>query len=249
MPLPVTGLNFERTADLWIKFMGQLGYERFAAGGLSWGQLIAAQLGHKYPDHMIGLHMSGTLPLTMMSGFPGADEYAPDEMERLERMNKGLQHGSSHAAVHTVEPQNVSYAMHDSPVALLAWLVNRRYWWGDHGGRIEERFSKDDLITNAMLYWVNESFVNTVRFYWEGANHLWKPAHANVPQVATPTAIAIAPADVVYMPRNWMETFYNLKQLTFMESGGHFAAMEEPEAVVADIQKFFRGLRSGPPQT
>ena len=244
VPLEVTGINFERTADLWVQLMRDLGHDRFAAQGGDWGQLITAQLGHKHPEHLVGIHMSGAMPLDMMSGLPGEDAYADDERDRVDHMRVRMLHGMSHAAVQTVEPQTLAYGMHDSPVALLAWLVNRRYWWSDCNGDIESRFSKDDLLTLTMLYWVNHSFVTSARYYWEAAHHPWRPAHAATPQVAAPTAIAISPEDVLYMPRRWMETFFNLQQLTFMTSGGHFAAKEEPEAVVEDVRTFFRRFRT-----
>ncbi len=247
VPLEVTGINFERTADLWNELMvNGLDYRRFAAQGGDFGQLITTQLGHKYSHDLIGIHISGALPLNGLSGgqLPGDDEYAPDEADRLAHMKVRMLHAWPHVAVQTVEPQTLAYGMHDSPVALLAWLVNRRYWWSDCRGDIESRFSKDDLITMTMLYWVNESFVTSARYYWEAAHNPWQPSHSAMPQVPAPTAISIAPEDVVYMPRRWIETFFNLQQLTFLKAGGHFAAKEEPEAVVADIRKFFRSLRS-----
>jgi pimeloyl-ACP methyl ester carboxylesterase len=244
VPVEVPGVNFERTADLWVTLMTEvLGYERFAAHGGDFGQLITTQLGHKHSDQLLGIHISGAMPLDLMSGLPGDDEYSEDEADRVAYMKVRMRHGMSHAAVQTVEPQTLAYGMHDSPVALLAWLVNRRYWWSDCAGDIETRFSKDDLLDMTMLYWVNDGFVSSARYYWEAAHHPWKPAHDRTPQVPSPTAIAIAPEDVLYMPRRWMETFFDLRQLTFLESGGHFAAKEEPEAVVEDIRRFFRTLR------
>jgi pimeloyl-ACP methyl ester carboxylesterase len=246
-PLEVTGINFERTADLWARLMtAVLGYERFGAHGGDWGQMVTAQLGHKYAERMIGIHMSGAMPLDMMNGLPGDDAYSDAEAEFLAHSKKRMLHGTSHAAVQAVEPQTLAYGMHDSPVALLAWLVNRRYWWGACGGDIESRFSKDDLITNAMLYWVSDSFVTSARFYWEAAHKPWRPSHDRSPQVSAPTAIVWAPDDVLYMPQQWMEKFFNLKQLTFLKSGGHFTAQEEPQAIVADIRTFFGRLRAQP---
>jgi pimeloyl-ACP methyl ester carboxylesterase len=245
-PLKRTGINFHKTADLWVKLMREeLGYDKFAAQGGDWGQLVTSQMGHKYPEHLIGLHVHLSLPLDFFTfALPTEDQYADDEKHFFHQTQTRMVHAAPHLAVQTKEPETLSYAMHDSPVGLLAWLMERRRHWSDSNGDIETRFPKEDSITLAMMYWVSEAFVTSARFYWEAANDLWKPSHHNRPVISAPTGMAIFPKDLLILPRAWMEEYYNLHRLTYMKSGGHFGAAEEPEALVTEIREFFRPLRS-----
>jgi hypothetical protein len=145
--------------------------------------------------------------------------------------------------VQSTDPQTIAYALHDSPVGLLAWLVERRRNWSDCDGDVERRFSKDDLLTTTMIYWVSESYVSSARFYWEAKHNLWRPSHDRSPVVEAPTGVAIFPGELAIMPEKWIRSYYNIQQLTQMEAGGHFAPMEEPEALVEDVRSFFRPLR------
>jgi pimeloyl-ACP methyl ester carboxylesterase len=246
-PVERTGINFHRTADLWVRLMcDELGYRRFAAGGGDWGQLISAQLGHKYPDRLIGVHLSLTLPLDFFTaGLATEDDFAADEKHFYHHTRRRMEHATSHIVVQGTEPQTLAYGLHDSPVGLLAWLLDRRRWWSDCGGDVESRFSKDDILTLVMLYWVTDSFVSSARFYWEAKNDLWQPSHSGLPVVTAPTGVAIFPQELVIQPKAWIEKYFNLKQLTYMKSGGHFAPAEEPAALIEDIRSFFRPLRDG----
>ena len=74
-------------------------------------------------------------------------------------------------------------------------------------------------------------------------NNPWRPSHDRRPVVEAPTGVGVFPNEVVLLPRRWAEQYYNLQHWTEMQSGGHFAPMEEPTALVEDIRKFYRGLR------
>jgi pimeloyl-ACP methyl ester carboxylesterase len=245
-PLTKPGINFYRNADIWVMLMQDvLGYQKFAAQGGDWGALISMQLGHKYPQHMIGIHLSLAIPLDFFSGeLPVESEYSAEEDGWYERMHTALmRHGSSHVAVQTTDPQTLSYGLHDSPVGLCSWILERRRNWSDCRGKVESRFSKDDLLTTVMLYWVTESFVTSARYYYEASHQLWEPCHSRTPVIEAPTGIAVFPRELLLMPRRWAERYYNLQRWTVMASGGHFAPMEEPQTLVEDIRAFFRPLR------
>ena len=244
-PLTVTGIDFTRTADLWVRLMGDaLGHDRFAAAGGDWGALISAQLGHAHADRLVGVHLSLSLPLDLFHApRPGPEEYADDERHLLERTMETRPVRTSHSAVQGTDPQTLAYALHDSPAGLLAWILERRRNWSDCDGDVERRFSKDDLITTAMLYWVTESLVTSARFYWEASHRPWTPVHDRSPVVEAPTAVAMFPRELSLMPRAFLERYYDLRRVTHMPAGGHFAPMEEPELLVDDIRAFFRTLR------
>ena len=244
-PLTQPGINWWKTADIWVRLMERLGYDRFGAHGGDAGAFISAQLGHKHAASITGVHLTTPGTLTFMTG-GGWDEadYAPDEDRWRERMRHMRATEIGHFVVQSTKPQNLAVAFADSPAGLLAWLVDKRRNWGDCRGEVESRFSKDDLLDNAMLYWVTESYHSSARFYYEGAHHPWQPSHDRRPVVEAPTAIAVFPAELTFAPRKGAEAYYNLKRWTIMPAGGHFAAMEEPELQANDIRAFFRDLRA-----
>jgi pimeloyl-ACP methyl ester carboxylesterase len=245
-PLNRPGVQWARTADLWVALMDELGYDRFAAYGGDWGSLVTAQLGHKYVDRLIGIHLGVCCPLTLFQdGLPTEDQYADDEKDRFHHTRRRMSSvGTSHLVVQSDDPQTLAYGLNDSPVGLCAWILERRRSWSDSRGDVETRFSKDDLVTTAMIYWLSQSIGTSMRYYWEAQHFQWQPEHDRTPVVEAPTAITLWPQELMLMPNALMESFYNLQRLTEMPSGGHFHPMEEPELLVGDIRAFFRTLRA-----
>lgn len=244
-PLTVPGINYWRTADLWVKLMHDvLGYEKFATQGGDWGAILSAQLGHKYAEHLIGVHIHLMVPLDFFSGgLPEASAYGPDEAGWFDKTAHFFAAEAGYFRLQSTKPQTLAFGLNDSPVGLAAWLVEKRRTWSDCKGDIESRFSKDDLLNTVMLYWLTNSFGTSARYYYEAAHNLWQPSHNRSPVVEAPTGCAVFLQEVALMPRSWAERYYNLQRWTVMPSGGHFAAMEEPDSLVEDIRAFFRPLR------
>jgi len=170
-------------------------------------------------------------------------DYGADEQAALARTREARPGIISHVAVQTRDPQTLAYGMHDSPVALLAWILERRRAWSDCGGNVERRYTKDELLTHIMLYWVTECFVTSVRYYYEARQHPWAPVHDRTPVVEAPTGIGVFPRELLIPPRKWAEQYFNLQHWTPMTAGGHFAPSEEPEQLVKDLRAFYRSLR------
>lgn len=243
-PLRRTGMHPGAVAGLWATLMTDvLGYERFAAQGGDWGAFVTAWLGHAHAEQVVGIHQSMPAFISIASGGLTAADFADDEQGRYETMRSKSATIASHLAVHTHDPQTLAWALNDSPVGLLAWLVERRRAWSDCGGDVESRFSKDDLLTTVSLYWFTQTFHTSARMYADTRRSRPAPAHARRPEVEAPTAIAVFPQDVIQYPRSVAERHANLQQWTVMPSGGHFAPMEEPELLVDDVRRFFRRLR------
>ena len=243
-PLTTTGINFESTADIFVKLMDGLGYKKFAAHGHDWGAIITAQLGHKYADKLIGAHFTTMIPLDAFSGGTvDGSFFSEKEMDIAEKNVNFFTDGGGYFALQTTRPQTLANALSDSPVGLCSWILEKRRDWSDCGGNVESRFSKDDLITTVMLYWLTDSFGTSARYYYEAAHRPWAPSHGREPVVEAPCGIAIFPEEILCQPEAWINHYYNLKQLSRMESGGHFAAMEEPKALLNDIRHFFASLR------
>ena len=245
-PLRKTGVNFMTTADLWVVLMREvLGYDRFAIHGGDWGSMVSQQLGHKYPEHIIGLNTTLTAQLGFWGGAPLPDEdaFAEDEKHLFaSNAQAGLEAASHTTGTHIFDPQTQAYGFHDSPVMQLAWMTEIRRRWSDCGGDIETRFTKDELITQTILYWLTETYVTAARFYAEAARDPWKPVDDEKPVVRTPTALSLFPVEVYVMPQKMNEEHFDLRQTHHLPSGGHFAAMEEPELLVEELRGFFGPL-------
>ncbi|MFN0092546.1 MAG: epoxide hydrolase family protein [Acidimicrobiales bacterium] len=245
-PLTTPGVNSITTADLWHTLMTEaLGYSRYGAQGGDWGAIVSAQMGHKYADELYGVHL--TLP-----ALPGPDAkwsllkpeaYGPGEEGWYDRYRSKWDSTTVHMSAHSRSPQTLAFAFNDSPVGLAAWIIERRRAWGDTGGDVESRFSKEFLATTLTIYWVTESIGTSMRYYWERANAHWQPSHDRKPTVEAPTGIPVFPGELILMPRSIAEKASNLVHWTIQPEGGHFAPAEVPDLVVADVRQFFRKLR------
>ncbi|MGE0385572.1 MAG: epoxide hydrolase family protein [Gammaproteobacteria bacterium] len=243
-PLRTAGIGYRQTAALWVRLMRDvLGYDRFAAQGGDAGAFVTADLGHSHAEHMIGVHLS----FPILPGLNVLDirreDYAEDEVQWFDRRDVAGRN-LTHLWVHTLEPQTIAWAMHDSPVGQAAWMLHRRRAWSDCGGDVERRFSKDRLLTSFSLYWLTESFATAIRAY--AASRFLEgvpPIHDRRPALPVPTGIAVFPHELVHIPRRIAERHANLVQWTVMPRGGHFAPAEEPELLVEDVRSLFRGLR------
>jgi pimeloyl-ACP methyl ester carboxylesterase len=243
LPLTRTGIAVREVSDRWVTLMTEvLGYPRFAAQGGDIGALVSTDLGHAYPERLIGVHLNFAVALSR--DLAPASEYSDDEQGWFAKTQHFFAEERGYAAMQSTKPQTAAYGLTDSPAGLCAWIVEKRRTWSDCGGEVERRFSKDELLTTMTLYWVTGSIGSAFRSYYERAHHPWQPAHSRTPVVEAPTGVAVFPQEIIHMPRRWAERYYNLQRWTVMPKGGHFAPMEEPERLVEDIRAFFRPLRS-----
>lgn len=247
-PLRRPGVGVAVIADAWAELMtGVLGYGRFGAFGGDWGAMVSGQLGHAHPDAVVGVELS-------MASLPGvsrrdiaAGDWAGDEAWMLERMAESERLIRSHLAVHTCDPQTLAYGLADSPVATAAWLWERRRAWSDCSGDVLSVFSRDDLITNAAIYWLTGTTTTSLRLYFDHFNKPWVPAPGRSPGIPVPTGFAVFPRDLVFLPRSTAAAHCDLRRWTVMPAGGHFGPAEQPGPLAAEIREFFRPLRPARP--
>lgn len=235
------GLSVLSIGDLWAKLMSEnLGYQRFAAQGGDWGARVTAKLGLSHGDKVIGIHTTSTSSPTPYQG-PGTRELSEAEKAMLAQRVQWLADEGGYSHIQATKPQTLSYGLNDSPAGLAAWIVEKYRTWSDCGGDVESRFTKDELLTTITIYWVTQSINSSTRLYFESFFQAWDLAKDEKIQV--PVAIASFPRENSVPLREWAERSFNIQQWTDMPSGGHFAALEEPDRLVEDIRKFFRGLR------
>jgi pimeloyl-ACP methyl ester carboxylesterase len=234
------GMDAERIAALWAELMAGLGYRRFGAQGGDWGAMVSTYLGARHADVVAGIH------LNMVIAFPPDPQnpvagLAQEEVVDLMGAQQFLKEETGYQRIQGTKPQTLGYGLNDSPAGLAAWIVEKFRTWSDCGGEVEKRFTKDQLLTNVMLYWVSETINSSCRLYYEMVHADKFPPTSF--RVDVPTACAIFPGEILKPPRAWVEKLYNVQRWTRFPAGGHFAAMEEPAALVGDVRAFFRTLR------
>jgi len=231
--------NVAQMAAAFTQLMTEvLGYPRFGAQGGDWGGYISAQLGAAHADRVLGVHV------TLLSGPRETTPVpqTPEEHAYVAELRHWLHEEQAYGMIQGTKPQTLAYGLTDSPAGLAAWIVEKFRTWSDCGGVVERRFSKDVLLTNIMLYWVTGAINAAFWPYWARRHEPW-PLSDTTP-VRAPTAYASFPKEILHPPRSWVESVYpNLRRWTPMPVGGHFAALEEPEALAADIRAFFREFR------
>ena len=235
------GMQPDRIAALWAELMDGLGYRRFGAQGGDWGAMVTTYLGAKHADLVVGIHLNLIIAFPEDRKNPPMDGVTQEEIADLMRMPEFLREETGYQRIQGTKPQTLAYALNDSPAGLAAWIVEKFHSWSDCGGEIERRFTKDQLLTNVMLYWVPQTANSSCRLYYE-AQHadMFPPAGF---RCDVPTGCAIFPGEMFKPPRVWAEKMFNVQRWTRLPSGGHFAAMEEPKALAEDIRAFFRPLR------
>jgi microsomal epoxide hydrolase len=227
-------------ADVFATLMTDvLGYRRFAAQGGDWGAFVTSVLGLKYPDRLSGLHVN---LLAVRRDVTAPDNPDAEERRFLEQLRNWQREEMGYQWIQGTRPQTLAFGLTDSPVGLAAWIVEKFRAWSDCDGDVERSFSKDVLLTNVMLYWVTGAINSSLWPYYARMHAPWPIPDGR--RIEVPTAYAAFPCEILIPPRAWAERVYNIQRWTRMERGGHFAALEQPDALAADIREFFRPLRS-----
>ncbi|WP_033309426.1 epoxide hydrolase [Streptomyces iakyrus] len=248
-PTRETGWEARRIADAWAELMTRLGYERFGAQGGDWGAAISRELGRVHSDRVIGLHLN-LLPGAQAAVEPTAGELealSPAERERTlaswRRWTLWSRDGTGYFHVQSTRPQTLSYALTDSPVGQLAWIVEKFQEWTDAEELPEEAVDRDLMLTNVMLYWLTGTAGSSARIYYERAHARGERTAAPQEPSTTPTGVASFAGDPQIPLRHKAERTENIVRWTEFDRGGHFAALEEPDLLVGDVRAFFRQLR------
>ncbi|MBW0003571.1 MAG: epoxide hydrolase [Hyphomicrobiales bacterium] len=235
------GMNPKRIAALWARLMAALGYARFGAQGGDWGSAVSSALGLDHADKLVGIHLNYIAGRFLLGGTinqPQEDAVANEYLAQL-RSWWDSEGGYNHQQ--GTKPQTLSYGLNDSPVGLAAWIIEKFQTWTDCDGDLERVLTRDELLTNVMIYWATETIHSSTRLYYESREQPLRLSPTNY--VKPPVAVALFPREIPMPPRSLAERGYNITRWTTMPRGGHFAAMEQPELLAQDIREFFRPLR------
>jgi pimeloyl-ACP methyl ester carboxylesterase len=237
-------------ADRWHALMtGELGYERFGAHGGDWGSTVTEHLARSHGSSVVGIHLTD-VPFWHSFRKPGS--LSPAEETYLAELQDYQMKEGAYAMIQGTRPQTLADGLNDSPAGLAAWLVQFYQRWSDCDGEIERRFTKDELLTNVMIYWatgtIGSSFLPYAELIHAGAMRwIVEKAKEWIGSSKVPAGFAMFPEDLSSPPREWAERFFDVARFTVMPRGGHFAALEEPELLAEDIRAFFRPLRGATP--
>ena len=237
------GMNPERIALLLAGLMQTLGYERYAIAGGDWGAVINSHHANHFPERLIGLHSN-----MVLAGPPEdktqRENVTASEAELRETRGDYMRGELAYQQIQATKPQSLGYALNDSPAGLAAWILEKFHGWTDMpqgaGGNLDDYFSKDELLTNISTYWFTETITSSMRIYYE---------NRTVPQIKptgyidVPTGVALFPAEIYITPRAWAEAAYDIRHWAQLEKGGHFAALEQTQIYIDELNIFFRLLR------
>jgi pimeloyl-ACP methyl ester carboxylesterase len=243
-----TGWDPIRIARAWVVLMDRLGYKRYVAQGGDWGNAVTEQMALLHPPALIGIHtnMPATVPdeinTAAFAGAPAPSGLSADEKHAYDQLAYFYKHGLGYAQEMANRPQTL-YGIGDSPVGMAAWMIDHdadsyaliaRVFDGQREG-----LTRDDILDNTTLYWLTNTTVSAARLYWESKLAFFAPK--NVP---IPTAVSAFPNELYQAPRSWTEKAYP-KLIYYKKAvkGGHFAAWEQPEILVADLRAAFKTLR------
>jgi len=243
-----TGWDPIRIARAWIVLMKRLGYTRFVAQGGDWGNAVTEQMALLAAPELIGIHtnMPATVPPNIdaaaFSGAPAPSGLTDDEKHAYDQLAYFYKHGLGYANEMANRPQTL-YGITDSPIGLAAWMLDHdaqslalitRVFEGKSEG-----LTRDDILDNITLYWLTNTAVSSARLYWESKLPFFAPK--NVP---IPAAVSAFPEELYQAPRSWTEKAYpKLIYYNKLDKGGHFAAWEQPQLLVADLRAAFKSLR------
>jgi pimeloyl-ACP methyl ester carboxylesterase len=217
--------------------MRRLGYDRYAAQGGDFGAFVAPDLGRVDPDHVVGVHVNaasvGFIPL----GEVDDGTLTEVERRRYARQQRFASEGNGYFQIQATRPQTLAYALTDSPVGQLAWIIDKfKEWTYPEEALPDEVIDRDRLLTNVMLYWLTGTANSSARIYYEVMHSDQWPYRTEMP-----TGVAVFAGDVSI--RRYAEESNRITRWTDFDTGGHFAAMETPDLLVTDVREFFRTLR------
>src|SRR5688572_6379048 len=232
--------------NLWAKLMTDvLGYDKFVAHGGDWGSIITEHLARSHSRHVAGIHLTD---VSFLHTFQKPNDLSEAEKKYFEEMEHYQMTENAYAMIQGTRPHTLGAGLSDSPVGLAAWILEKFYSMSDCDGHVENRFTKDQLLTNISLYWHTHTVPSSFTLYFD-------TLHANAftwigekikewtGTSSVPAGFAIFARDNSQLPREWAERFFNVQRWTILPHGGHFTALEEPKALAKELIEFFRTLR------
>ncbi len=230
-----TGWGIAKIAEAWAKLMAELGYDRYFAQGGDWGAIVTSTIGATDTAHCAGIHIN----MIVVPPDPTADDLTDLEKSGIEAFQYYQDWDSGYSKQQSTRPQTLGYGLVDSPIGQAAWIIEKFWAWMDCDGNPENILSKDELLDNVMVYWLNAAGASSGRIYWES----FGSAMANQ-QIDVPMGGTIFPKEIFRTSRRFAEKVYtNIVHWQEKETGGHFAAFEQPKVYTDEVRACFRQIQ------
>ena len=235
-PTTDRGWDTVRAADAIHALMGELGYATYGLQGGDWGSIISSQIAARHGASITGMHLNMVVARPPDPANP-LDGVTEEEMADVAALQAFSKNETGYQAIQGTRPQTLAYGLTDSPAGLAGWILEKFRQWTDCDGDPFAAVTMDQLCTNLTIYWVTGTINSSTRLYYES---LGPGRGAGYPNSSVPTGCAIFPKELYRAPRVWASERYDVRHWTRFERGGHFAAMEQPGALVGDMRAFFR---------
>jgi len=225
------GWGIEKIATQWDVLMRRLGYDAYFAQGGDWGAAVTTAIGLQDLGACKGLHVN----MAIVSPDPDTmDDLTPAEQSALAGLKHYQDWDSGYSKQQSTRPQTLGYGLVDSPVGQMAWIVEKFWSWTDCEGHPENVLSRDQLLDNVMMYWLPATGASSARLYWESFGGF------EMSQVQVPSGISVFPKEIFRTSERWArKRFSDLKYFNSLDKGGHFAAMEQPQAYLDEVRTAF----------
>lgn len=234
------GYDPKRMADVLAELMTNvLRYKKYAAHGGDWGSSIVEQLALHHGSSLLGIHLTD-VPSTHAKAADKLPDLSMAEKAFVAKNKAWQEKEAGYQKIQGTKPETLAYGLNDSPVGLLGWIIEKFHAWSDNDGNLESAFTKDELLTNVMIYWVTQTIGSSVRLYYEAMH---SPTLAAPTYTKVPAGFAIFPKDITPAPKEFAERFFNVQRWEEMPRGGHFAALEAAGLLVQELRAFFGPLR------
>ena len=241
-PLSGPGWTHRQIAKAFTELMSRLGYQRYGVQGGDAGAFIAPEMGRVDPAHIVGVHVNSLVQIpSIIQIMVGLVVMSKAERVRLARFKHFREEMMGYMHIQATRPKTLAYGLTDSPVGQLAWIVEKFKEWVDPAAALpEDAVSRDHILTNASLYWFTGTAGSSANLYYETLHD--PAAKDRKARNTVPTGVAVSLTQDVTI-RSWAERENNIVHWAEFDHGGHFAALEIPELLVDDMQKFFRKIR------
>lgn len=230
-----SGWTVEKTASAWATLMQRLGYQKYYAQGGDWGAAVTTAIALQDPAHCMGIHLNMPIvrpdPATM-------DDLTEQEKDALAGHKHYWDWDSGYSKQQSTRPQTLGYGLADSPIGQAAWILEKFWSWTDCNGHPENLLSRNELLDNVMMYWLPGAATSSARLYWESFGK------ASFDPVKIPVGCSMFPKEIFRCSRRWAEQrFHQLVYWHELDRGGHFAAFEQPELFVQELQACFTAMK------